>query len=132
MILQRTNYLSAGIFGNLLKDGGALFCVTLEHAYDRGDGTYAPKLPSGEYTCVRGKHNLLLLGEIETFEITNVPGHTGILFHIGNYNNDSNGCVLLGTESAGSYIEHSRLAFIQFMNMMDGVEEFKLMVKPSS
>jgi hypothetical protein len=67
-----------------------------------------------------------------TFEITGVPGHTGILFHMGNYNQDSDGCVLLGESTVPdpdpTMITSSVLTFNQFMGSQTGVDTFQLTV----
>src|SRR6266404_2420272 len=99
LTLERTDYLEHGIYGRLLNDKNDVICSTLEHAYDTNLSLmpYAPKMHSGEYKCVRGQHRLASMNDsFTTFEITNVPDHTDILFHKGNYNKDSEGCVLLG------------------------------------
>lgn len=62
-----------------------------------------PTLPSGIYPLLG--HNTLTHPNV--WEIANVPGHTGILIHIGNYAcdvhignivhpSDSKGCILVG------------------------------------
>lgn len=118
--LNRTDFKDTGIFGTL--EGEGLEFHTLEHAYD-----CKPKLPNGTYTCVRGQH-MLHSGPVEAFEIQHVPGHTGILIHVGNYNDDSDGCVLIGLTRYGDAITGSRVAFNQFMGKLTGVNEFKLTV----
>jgi hypothetical protein len=69
----------------------------------------------------------------ETFEITGVPDHTGILLHPGNYDGDSSGCVLLGqniiTQPNGiQMITNSHHAFEDVMNSLVGITEFQLTV----
>lgn len=132
--LKRIDYFSDGIFGELSDSTGHKLAVTLEHAYDsgNGNGSYSPKLPNGTYTCLRGVHKLHDGVPFETFEITGVPGHTGILFHVGNYNKDSDGCVLVGTnqETVGKVhmIDESRYAFKRFMDSQKGKDKFTLTV----
>jgi len=133
LILKRNRFRQDGIFGELLKDNGDGFVVTLEHAYRDQNLNYSPKIPEGSYTCVRGMHRLDGMTEdFETFEITNVPGHTNILFHVGNFNNDSSGCILLGSNvlkaDAGWSIQSSRVAFTRFMELQEGVDKFTLIV----
>lgn len=136
LILNRTEYESDGIFGQLLDENNNIICVTLEHAYDssNGDGSYAPKLPAGIYTCERGQHQLAnMKAPFTTFEIMNVPGHTNILYHVGNYNKDSEGCVLLGQEISSfeghNVITHSKAAFQKFMELQENIDQFTLTVK---
>lgn len=127
--LQRTGYLLDGITGRLLDEDGDQIAVTLEHSYE---GT--AKLPLGTYTCVRGPHRLHgMTCDFETFEIMGVPGHTGMLFHWGNWHKDSDGCVLLGrvamSSPKGYMITSSRDTFARFMLDLDGVDTFKLIVE---
>src|ERR1700734_1112779 len=97
LILKVLDSEEDGIFGDLLlgKDY-SLLCVVLQHAYfNQMKNAYEPKLQGGTYTCVRGMHQLEgMTKPFETFEITNVPGHTDVLFHVGNFNRDSSGCCL--------------------------------------
>lgn len=124
MRLIRNQKLPSGIFSSLIRDDGSTVCVTAEHSYEG-----VPKLLPGRYTCVRGTHRLHNDIPFETFEIVGVPGHTGILFHIGNFPQiDSDGCVLVGKSIAGETITSSREAFKNFMTLMDGINEFPLEV----
>lgn len=132
--LKRTDRREDGVFGVLLDEKGKQIAVTLEHAYDsgHGNGTYTSKIPNGTYTCVRGKHRLASMkSSFETFEITGVAGHTNILFHVGNYNKDSEGCVLLGKGYGGDprMIYMSRATFEAFMALQHGVDKFILVVE---
>lgn len=123
MRLVRENCKPTGIFGSLQDDSGNVICVTLEHSYD-----CVPKVPNGTYKCIRSIHALHDGVKFETFEITGVAGHSGILFHIGNYNGDSSGCVLLGKTVNGDAITNSKVTFNKFMTMLVEVDEFTLTV----
>lgn len=133
LILKRTDFRKDGIYGVLLKEDGSILAYTLEHSYRDAFGKYLPKVSDGEYICTRGIHRLAgAESNIETFQIQDVPGHTNILFHIGNFNEDSEGCVLLG-----EYINkvpmvwslvYSRFAFSTFMKYELGVDKFNLVV----
>ncbi len=130
--LIHKDFLPDGIFGEL-TDGNLLF-HTLEHAYytENGDGSYAPKLQPGVYKCVRGPHKLHNTPVFETFEVTGVKGHSGILFHVGNFNADSDGCILLGKtqtrDKKHHFIGQSKVAFKEFMDLLTGINEFTLTV----
>ncbi len=136
--LARTDFLQTGIFGNLYNDDRSLYLSTLEHAFpvipDSASlsTSWAPILQPGQYTCVLGEHQLLHGGPFQAYQITNVPGHSGVLFHIGNYNKDSDGCVLLGmgklSDKIGDMLTLSDKAFTLFMNFMNGIETFPLTV----
>lgn len=126
--LTRKEFRPDGIFSELHSEMGEELAITLEHAYPLL-AAFVPKLPNGTYTCRRGMHRLHGMAEdFETFEITGVPGHTGMLFHCGNKNSDSDGCVLLGMDREGPMILKSRIAFAKFMELQKGVEEFQLIV----
>ena len=128
--LKRVDCREDGIFSDFSFDGDpGRFCVTLEHSYD-----CKPKLANGIYTCVRGTHQLHNGIPFETFEITGVAGHAGILFHAGNYNRDSEGCVLVGKTIANDpntgdeMITGSKAEFAEFMKRLAGVQSFQLEV----
>ncbi len=134
LILSRAQSRAEGIFGEILDEGDKFIFVTLEHAYPMDTGfsgaRFSPKVPVGTYTCRRGKHRLASMKEdFETFEVLEVPGHTGVLFHCGNTNQDSQGCILLGTVMVRDTILNSRVAFSKFMELQLGVDEFMLLIK---
>jgi hypothetical protein len=117
-----------GIFGQLLAEDGSQLAVTLTHSYENKS-----KTPDGTYTCRRGNHRLhSMTHDFETFEIENVFGATGILFHWGNFNRDSEGCFLLGKEidqtpvKGIQMITESSHTFASFMEKMTGIDEFEL------
>lgn len=137
MVLRRKDGADDGIFGELASIDGFFLCATLEHAYEGPPGgpEFVAKLPAGVYTCVRGIHRLAhMANTFETFEITGVLGHTNILFHVGNYNGDSAGCVLLGDKSVNlpngmRAITCSREAFADFLDFQEGFDAFQLTVE---
>lgn len=126
-----------GIFSVLKKEHRTEVAQTLERAYEMINGDqhigYIVKLQSGTYSCKRGSHRLHgMTHDFETFEVTGVKGHSGILFHWGNYNKDSDGCILLGerrTKFNGvTMITDSKATFAKFMAMLDGIDSFELEV----
>lgn len=133
--LIRNEYEVDGIFGYLQDTSGKEIAVTLEHSYVADNDGFAPKVPKGEYKCVRGMHRLESMTEpFETFEITNVPGHTNILIHFGNFNCDSAGCILIGESLAinpadkQQMITASRVTFGKFMRLQNGIDSFTLTI----
>lgn len=134
MKLINKQFREDGVFGVLQTDDGEELGVTLTHSYN-GES----KTANGTYTCKRGNHRLHGMTEdFETFEITNVPDFdgkpvTGILFHWGNFNRDSEGCFLLGDAVVTSpkgvqAVADSRLTFKKFMDKMVGIDEFELVI----
>jgi hypothetical protein len=129
LVLSRDDAESYGVFGSVQTEDGTPVCVTLEHAFQQDDGTYKPIIPVGTHQCVRGTHCLHNGVPFETFEVMGVEGHTGLLFHPGNFNRDSEGCVLVGTSRSGQMIQNSIAAFRSFLDLQDGVDEFTLIVR---
>ncbi len=73
---------SGEALGVLRNDAGTIYFTIFE---DR-------PIPAGVYTCRlldHPKHG-------ECWEVCDVPGRTGILFHVGNDADDSDGCLLVG------------------------------------
>jgi hypothetical protein len=125
--LTRNSYTPDGIFGTLTDENGNRVAMTLEHAYPLLT-TFEAKIPSGTYICVRGEHELHNTVPFNTFEITGVAGHSNLLFHVGNFNRDSEGCVLIGEEKGLSMLVGSKRAFADFMTLQDGLQTFTLEV----
>ncbi len=127
--LIRKEFRADGIFSELYNEKNELIAHTLEHSYDN-----KPKIYNGTFKCVRGPHRLHNMTEdFTTFEITGVTGHQDILFHWGNFNKDSEGCVLLGTSEAtgadgAKMVTASRPCFAKFMAGLEGVNEFNVIV----
>jgi hypothetical protein len=136
--LVRNSAREDGIFSQILDETEHEVCMTLEHAYPDGKGGWAPKIYAGTFECVRGKHRLHGMAEdFETFEITGVADHSNLLFHWGNWNENSEGCVLVGEFIAEGYrpgaphtemITNSRVVFAAFMKLQEGVDQFTLEV----
>lgn len=129
LTLVRTEESEEGIFSELRDAKGKVLWLVAEHAYDG-----KPKLYAGTFTCARGTHKLHDNKPFEAFEITGVDGHTGILFHVGNWPQiDSDGCCLLGEgkalSSKGPMVTASRQAFTEFMDKQAGIDSFILTVR---
>jgi hypothetical protein len=75
-----------GMYGVMMDNNGLPFAVTLQP-----DNAY---LPEGEYDCNKSRY---FKGGYDTFEII-YPGHTRVLFHIGNHEDNSQLCVLIGEQ----------------------------------
>jgi hypothetical protein len=123
--LHRIANIPDGIFG-VLKDDKVPFCLTLEN-----NNYY---IPDGTYICIRV--NSPKFGN--TFEITGVKNRTHILFHWGNIEEHSEGCVILGEQFEPVKIKDyelkngvlsSKIAFAEFLKRTKGINEFKLKIK---
>jgi hypothetical protein len=105
------------IYGVLIQ-GSIPFAVTLED----------PLLwiRAGAYKC--GRVNSPRFGN--TFEVKDVSGRTHILFHKGNTEEDTRGCILVG-ESFNPVlgrpgITSSKEGFAEFLNITSTTNEFPL------
>ena len=135
LILQRISYFSVGphrgTSGVLVDSTGLVpFCVTLELPW-RSNKPNVSCIPAQEYLCK--KTDSPRFGE--TYEVTDVFQRTHILFHKGNLDDHTKGCILLG-ESYGLLIGepavlHSGNAFTEFKNdVLNNADEFILEIKP--
>jgi Family of unknown function (DUF5675) len=124
--LFRQDLRPDGIISKLCDEQNNFLFMTLEHSFD-GE----PKIPNGVYTCVR---RLSPHFGYDMFMLKDVPGHSFIEIHIGNFNQDSNGCILLGEALAmidqgqKVMVTRSEESFDKFMAMMEDQDSFQLTV----
>lgn len=132
--LTRQRYSLYGVFGKLVSDDGSSIFATLEHAYPvlgpSAGKEWIAKLAPGKYTCHKRKSPHF---GYTVFVIENAPPFQGaavnyIEIHIGNYNNDSEGCILIGVKAGTGMIEDSIPAFHHFMELQKDVDTFELTV----
>jgi hypothetical protein len=103
--------------GVLYDDNARLFLTTFEDK----------PIPAGTYTvtlmpaAANPKHG-------ESWEVQNIPGRTDILFHAGNDEDDSEGCILLGFGFSGRAISASQFAMGRFKRFLANVGEFTLVI----
>jgi len=68
----------------------------------------------------------------ETFIVTDVEGRTHILFHKGNIEADSHGCILIGEQfefiNGIPAVLSSKKGFQEFMSLTRNVNEFDLSI----
>lgn len=116
--LIRLERSTQGLIGILRLDG-EVFCCTLEP-----DTTF---INQGAYHCKRF-HGVRWP---DTFEI-DVPGHSAVLFHAGNVEADTKGCVLLGSTvgklKGNRAVLNSGETFKRFLEATKGQSFFKLFV----
>lgn len=128
IILKRVASRGDGTFGVLLWDGTLPFAVTCELPW-RNNEKMISCIPAGTYLCRRV--NSPKFGP--TFQVLEVPDRSEILFHKGNVDDDTRGCILTGesfsTWDDGSVsIAQSGAAFSEFMERLRGSDEFMLQV----
>ena len=114
-------------FGVLIN-GNIPFAVTLEPAWeDNKKGISC--IPSGPYSCKRVKSPRFG----DTFEILDVEGRTHILFHKGNSERNTQGCVLIAEEfgrlNGKAAVLASGRGFTEFMSILKEVDEFELIIE---
>lgn len=130
MILNRISNTEHGTFGVLIS-GSIPLCVTLEPPWYNNTKNISC-IPAGSYVCKKVQSPRFG----ETYEVTDVKGRSHILFHAGNFLNDTQGCILLG-DSYKSFgrnvhgIANSKIAFLRFMAVLHGRTEFNLIIKES-
>lgn len=135
LTLTRNEWRRDGIFGEYtITDTGEPVAVTLEHAYFDG-GEWIPKLAAGMYICTRHAPNKF---KYETFLVEGVPPFQGkavvglLAGHKGNFNDESEGCVLIGAyvvKGNVHILSQSTIAFERFMALQNGVQQFTLTVR---
>ena len=129
LILTRKDCNKDGIFSVLTDQNNNQIAVTLEHSYPDNNGGWFAKIPTGTFICVRGSHRLNgMTQDFETFEITGVTGHVNLLFHWGNYDKDSEGCILVGEKRIQDMITNSRVTFTKLMDLQNNIDQFTLTV----
>ena len=110
-----------GVFGVLDCDGFP-FALTCEN--------FKLHIPKGEYLC---KKAFYYKGNYATYEITGVPNRDHILFHCGNTEEDSAGCVLVAEEFGELHqrigVLRSKYGFAEFMARANNEESFKLIIE---
>ena len=118
-----------GTFG-VLKLNKEVFCVTLELP-DLLNKRNLSSIPAQQYICERYSSEKYP----NTFEVTNIPDRSFVLFHPGNRKKDTRGCILVGQHFAklqGDWfnrgIWNSGKTFKNFMARLEGYDRFHLTI----
>ena len=131
--LTRSHGTADGVFGKLMG-------FTSVEEEDQENQRDISCIPAGAYVCERTFYNK---GGYETFHVLDVPGRSGILFHVINTEEDTEGCIgittmlgILEVKDEDSGIRKPKLAglasrgaFKEFMKKLEGVERFVLVVQ---
>ena len=107
----------------VLRIGQRAFAITLELPW-KDNAPNESCIPPGTYTCQRVTSPKFG----ETFEITDVPHRSHILFHKGNAIPDTKGCILVGEYFDALAIRQSGAAFEEFMLYFADKDSFILTV----
>jgi len=112
----------------VLVDGPVAFAVTLERGWNNNIKNTSC-IPDGKYLCKRVDSPRFG----NTFEVTGVKGRSSILFHWGNFESDSRGCILVGESydyiNGREGILQSKKGFEEFMKRLEGVDSFELVIR---
>lgn len=127
LTLVRVAKTPQATFGVVKFTAGDPFAVTLERPW-LNNKRQESCIPAGTYRCQRVQSPKFG----DTFEITNVPNRSHILFHAGNVPEDSLGCVLVGERfdpvKGQNGITASREGFAEFLAHQKGVQTFLLTI----
>lgn len=124
--LIRVGQSDRGTFG-VIRHGHVPFVLTLERPWKNNEQNISC-IPAGRYRC--RKIRSPRFGN--TYEITDVPGRTHVLFHAGNTIEDTQGCILVGEEFSGTFdkpmLVSSKRGFLELMKYLDAAPEFDLII----
>ena len=127
MVLKRTSEDLDCTLGDLYIEG-ELFCKTLENPYLE-NRQFVSSIPKGDY-IVQRKYSPKFG---ETFHVVDVPNRSHILFHWGNFERDTFGCILVGDShgkiSGERVVFNSKKTFVRFMERLKDKEHFTLRIK---
>jgi hypothetical protein len=114
-------------YGVLIREDGVPFALTLERPWLQNQKGKSC-IPAGAYTAKR--HQSPKFGE--TFWVQDVPGRSEILFHKGNIDDDSHGCILVGEQfnpvKGEDGITASKEGFEEFMRLLAGLSEVEVSI----
>ena len=122
--LKRISANLDATFGVLIKDNTP-FAVTLERPWLDNQPNISC-IPLGNYQCKR----LVSPKFGRTYEVIGVSGREHILFHAGNTEKDTHGCILIAEEygqinGKGAVLD-SKKGFNEFLSIVQGLDEFQL------
>ena len=131
VILTRLNdngKQTTGVF-DMYNNNKNIVCYSLELPW-RDNKKNISCIPKGTYKCTL--YNSPKFGKV--YKVLNVPNRTNILIHIGNYNSQTQGCIMLGDElkdinkDGQKDVINSKLTLSKFMLFMGG-KDFTLDIK---
>ena len=124
LTLLRVGQSDRGTFG-VLRKGAVPFALTMELPWTDNTPNQSC-IPTGRYICRRIRSPKFG----ETFEVTQVPNRSHILFHKGNTLEDTEGCILVAEEFSGTHekpmVVSSERGFGEFLLLLNGQNAFNL------
>jgi len=126
LILKRVSTDSNGTCGVLLDDQGP-FALTMENPWLENVKNISC-IPALSYICKRVQSPKFG----DTFEVMGVEGRSHILFHKGNTEEDTQGCILIAEQfgylNGKVAVLSSKAGFNEFMFKMTGIDAFLLII----
>lgn len=124
--LKRVSNTDHGVFG-VLMEGAIPFAVTLEPPW-RDNKVNESCIPPDKYRCERVQSPRFGM----TFEVVDVKGRTDILFHKGNIEENTLGCILVGEQfeslNGKPAILKSGKGYGEFMQRLQGEGSFAISI----
>lgn len=136
-LIKRVAMTPIAAFGVLIGPDGIPFSLTLERPWLNNQSGISC-IPAGHFTAKRCRrspdYNYADSPKFgNTFQVMDVQGREYILFHKGNLNSDSHGCILVGEQfdpiNGVPGIAASAKGFDEFMRMVAHVDEFDLEIR---
>lgn len=122
----RVGQSDRGTFG-VLRAHDVPFALTLEPPW-KDNAPNESCIPTGHYICRRVRSPKFG----DTFEVTQVPNRSHILFHKGNTLEDTAGCILIAEEFSGTFdqpmLASSERGFSEFLAFVKGQMAFNLII----
>jgi hypothetical protein len=87
--VKRFIIANTAILGKFFNEAGMKLAYVLENPYRNTPKDSA--IPCGTYQCEKDT-----TGKFQFYKVLNVPGRANIEIHQGNYERDTEGCILLG------------------------------------
>ena len=111
----------------VLMHGGQPFAVTLERPWKHNERGRSC-IPDGTYLCNRVDSPKFG----DTFGVSDVPGRSHILFHKGNVNDDTHGCIIVGEQfdylNGDQAVLASAKGYKEFMALLNDMGAFNLII----
>lgn len=135
-ILKRIIVKSSGVAGEIAinrDDQDTFRCGMIERGWNNNE-PFVSCIPVGTYKVVKRDGSNQDLKYPDAWEVTGVPGRSGIVFHIANWPPELSGCL-----APNSWIEYhpgnplvkgssSGAAFDRMNTYLDGLTEFTLQI----
>ena len=126
LTLKRTHHLKEATLGTLTIED-----VTTDHIYTLENPKRATdkdsRIPAGTYTCKPYSGTKYK----DVYIVENVPNRSAILIHWGNYEKDTEGCILIGNRRATNpqpMIMESKRCYERFRSLI-GKNEFTIVIE---